>query len=131
MAYNKQVRFLVIVHRFQLNRHPAEIARLLQMSVSTVRRILARYNATGSVETKRIGRPPISLLLTRPQLLILFEYVLSNETAYLKEMVHTLNDVTGSLLLVQSMHYVLKRYGYSRKRVCVYLFTVHLMYYKK
>ena len=131
MAYNKQVRFLVIVHRFELKRHPAEIARLLQMSVLTVRRIIVRYNGTGSVETKTIGRPPISLLLTRRQLLILFEYVLSKETVYLKEMVHTFNDVTGSVLSVQSMHYVLRRYGYSRKRVCVYLFTAHLMYYKK
>lgn len=120
MAYNKQVRFLVILYRFQQNMHPTGIARLLRMSVSTVRRIIARYNATGSFETERIGRPPLSLLLTRPQLFILFEYVLGNETAYLKEMVRNLNVVTGSLLSVQSIHYVLKRFGYSRKRVCIY-----------
>lgn len=121
MVYSKDIRWRVIVHRFHNHVDSYTIARLLHISVSTVRRIIARFTLTGSVSIKPMGRPRLSSLLTRPQLLILFEYVLSNETAYLKEMSNEVYEVSGSRVSIQSMHYLLSRFGYFRKRVCFLL----------
>lgn len=117
MVYSKDIRWRVVLYRYQFNVHPYTIAQLLQISLSTVKRIIARYNLTGSVSTRRMGRPSITTLLTRPQMLILFEYILGKQTAYLKEMVNEIFEVTGSDITIQSLFYLLKRFGYSRKRV--------------
>lgn len=117
MVYSDDLRWLIVIQRIQHNMNLVEIARMFHVSLSTVKRIITRFNLTGSVSTMRMGRPPISLLLTRPQMLILFEYILGKETTYLKEMSQHLFEVTGTLPSIQSMQYLLKRFGYSRKRV--------------
>ena len=52
------------------------IAKRLGVSLSTVERILERFGRYGHVRLAKIGRPDISRLLTKAQLLVLMDYVL-------------------------------------------------------
>ena len=96
--------------------------RILQkISKSTVRRIIARYDTFGEVCHEKIGRPDVSQLMTRTQLLVLMEYVLEHESAYLREMCHHI-EITGSVYNIKSVWNILTRYKYTRKKVSKFRF---------
>jgi len=87
--------------------------------MSTVHRILKRFAEYGHVRQARIGRPDITMLVTRAQLLVLMEYVLNNPTSYLREMEQYLIDSTGSSSNLVGVHHILRHNGYSYTRVSV------------
>ena len=85
------------------------IAKNLKISKSTVCRIIARYDTFGEVCHEKIGRPDVSQLMTRTQLLVLMEYVLEHESAYLREMCHHI-EITGSVYNIKSVWNISTRY---------------------
>ena len=124
MVYSNDLRWRIVHLRLVENKREPVIARYLNVSLFTVRRIVERFLRYGHVRPARIGRPDISSLLTRAQLLVLMEYILSNSTAYLQDMERYLRATTGSTSNLVGIHRVLKRYGYSRKQV----FKNHVKY---
>lgn len=87
--------------------------------MSTVHRILRRLAEYGHVRPARIGRPDITTLLTRAQLLVFMEHVLNNPTSYLREIEQYLIDSTGGSSNLIGLHRILRHNGYSYKRVSV------------
>ena len=87
--------------------------------MSTVHRILQRFAEYGHVRPARIGRPDITMLVTRAQLIVLMEYVLNNPTSYLREIEQYLIDSTGSSSNLVGLHRSLGHNGYCFKRVSV------------
>ena len=86
MVYSNDLRWRIIHLRFAENKRELAVARLLQVSVFPVRRVVGRFPRYGHVGPARIGRPDIrSLLTTRAQLLVLMDYIFSNSTAYLRD----------------------------------------------
>ncbi|KAL9977420.1 hypothetical protein ACROYT_G014820 [Oculina patagonica] len=61
-------------------------------------------------------RPDVTSLLTKAQLLVLMDYVLSNPTSYYKEMQSYLAEAKGNSPDFVGIHCILKCSGYSRKR---------------
>lgn len=123
MGYSNDLRWRVIKLKVMENRRPRSIARTLGMSVSTVNRIVKRFYRYGHVRSARMGRPDITDLLTRAQLLVLMEYVLSKSTGFLQEMKEYVISTTGSCSNILGLFRVLKRYRYSRKRVSFWMFS--------
>ena len=100
------------------NKSKWSIARRLRLSISTVYRVLERFCQYGDVRPGKIGRPDISTMLSKAQLLVLMEYVIINPTRYYKEMETYLRRITGSNSSnLVGLNRILKRFGYSRKRV--------------
>ena len=119
-AYSSDLRWRIIELFYVANKTPRSIARQLRISTSTVSRILKRFEENGDVRPAKIGRPDISTLLSKAQLLVLMEYVLSHPTSYLAEMEQYLLSATGSSSSLVGINRVLKRFGYSRKRVSTF-----------
>ena len=115
--YSLDLRWRIIELHFVENKTKRSMACHLRISVSTVHRILQRFAEYGHVRPTRIGRPDVTMLLTRAQLLVLMEYVLHNPTSYLREMEQYLIDLTGSLSNLVGLHRILRHNGYSHKQV--------------
>ena len=66
-----------------------------------MRRIIARYDTFGEVCHEKKGRPDVSQLMTSTQLLVLMEY--EHKSAYLREMHHHIEEITGSAYNIKSV----------------------------
>ena len=74
------------------NKSKRSITRRLRLLISTVYRVLERFCQYGDVRPGKIGRPDISTILSKAQLLVLMEDVtfkalgtrLTNDTTLLK-----------------------------------------------
>lgn len=117
MVYSNDLRWRIVDLCIGRRMRKTYVALNLRISVATVVRVVKRFKRNGNVKPSKLGRPDISKLLNRPQLLILMEYVLRNPSAYLKEMAQHLLQTTGSAYEAESIRSVLRRNGYSRKRV--------------
>ena len=95
-AYSSDLRWRIIELCYVANKTPRSIARQLRISTATVSRILERFEENGDVRPAKIGRPDKTTLLSKAQLLVLMEYVLSHPTSYLAEMERYLISATGS-----------------------------------
>lgn len=84
-------------------------------------RILERFNQYGHIRPGPMERPDVTSLLTKAQLLVLMDYVLSNPTSYYKEMQSYLAEAKGNSPDFIGIHCILKCSGYSRKRVSLLL----------
>ena len=116
-TYNSDLRWGIIELCYVANKTPRLIIGQLRRSTSTVSRILKRFEENGDIHPAKIGRPDISTLLSKAQLLVLMGYVLSHPTSYLAEMEQYLTSATGSLSSLVGINWVLKRFGYTRKQV--------------
>ena len=121
MAYSKDIRWAIVRLYYGLRFAMRRIAGVLNVSSATVRRVINRYIVYGNVSPYRIGRPPISQVLAPPQIHMLMEYVLRNPNSRVKEMIRHLTAATGSACGAESIRLVLKRHGFTYKRVSWYL----------
>ena len=116
--YSCDLSWRIVELRFMKNKSKRSIARRLRLSISTVYRVLERFCQYGDVRPGKIGRPDISTILSKAQLLVLMDYVIINPTRYYKEMETYLRRTTGSSSSnLVGLHRILKRFGYSHKRV--------------
>jgi transposase len=107
------VRDLMLYWHYALEKEPSEIAILARCHVTTVRRIIARYEETGETHARAPGRCPHilnqdderfvrSLLAARPHL-------------YLDEIQHNLLCIRHVDVSVDSISRMLDRIGWSHK----------------
>ena len=75
-AYISDLRWRIIELCYVANKTPRSIAQQLRISTATVASILKRFKENADVHPAKIGRPAISMLLSKAQLLVLMEYVL-------------------------------------------------------
>ena len=122
MVYSVDIRWRVVYFWYGKLKTISCIEKNLKISKSTVRCIIARYDTFGEVCHEKIGRPDVSQLMTRTQLLVLMEYVLEHESAYLREICYHIEEITGSVYNIKSVWNILRRYKYTRKKVSKFRF---------
>ncbi len=117
MVSSNDLRWRMIYFVFGIGMTLRNTAALLGVHPVTVSRITCRFLRTGHVRPAKLGRPDLSTLLTRPQMMILMDFVLRNPSAYLREICTYMLSATGSDYTASSLRRVMRRAGYNRKRV--------------
>ena len=119
--YSKDLRARVIWLKFGLRFHYSRIAQVLNISYSTVYRVVKKFLRTGIVECERVGRPSRSSLHNHEQY-ILMEEIMKNPSLTLNELRFEIRRNTGSDYACSTIYRNLQRFGLSRKvvRGCMY-----------
>ena len=93
------------------------IANTLYVHVSTVRRIVSRYNSFSDVTPTRY-RPGPSRLLGQPDVYnVILEALLDRSNMYLHEIRELLFEKTGIQASITTIYRTLRRLGLTRKRL--------------
>src|SRR5215207_8635040 len=113
-AYSEDLRQKVVQAVQQRNTSKSEAARLLGISLSSVKRYSKRASEGESlIPRKGGGRPPIADDATRK---LLEEDIRTRPAATLKERRHFLKSFAGKSLSEPTLRRLLKRMGFSRKK---------------
>jgi len=93
-----------------------EIAELLCVHVSTVYRVLDRYNEYGTVVPvlHKSGSMP---LLGKPEEFSVIESLMAKPEIYLSELQHELFQNTGTWASISTLFRTIRRLGFSRKKL--------------
>ena len=92
-----------------------EIADLLYVHVSTVRRVINKYNSTGDVAPQMYRHGP-ERSLGQCEEICLVESLLANPAIYLDELQEELYETTGTWCSVSTIHRTVHRLGFTRKK---------------
>ena len=87
----------------------------MTVSVSTVARIVDRFERTG--EVTRSIKPATERLLHEHDVFVLMQIVLERPTVYLHELQRALAQTTGMFVLEATICWTLKHFGFSPKKV--------------
>ena len=98
--------------------HPEVAAVCLQVSESTISRYIAKFRTTGNVNTKPIGRPVGSIAIHPYEELVILERILQTPETTLAEIAEEVSQETGSSYHCSTLHYYLKRNGFTLRKVC-------------
>lgn len=93
-----------------------EIADLLYVHISTVQRIVAKFDQTGDVSPRNGTRGPRRTLQEREEFSIV-ENLLSKPGIYLEELQQELFKSTGTLASVSTIFRTIHRLGFTRKKI--------------
>ena len=117
--YSTDIRLRVVYQRIGMSRTFQEIAKNLNVAVSTVYRIYKQFEVSGDIATPTNARKP------RPDLRVLDEHseliviglILESPTLYLHEICQTIQEVTSLSVSQATICRLLHRYGFTRKKV--------------
>ena len=117
--YSSNIGWRVVYQRLGMERSFAEIAKSMQIAISTAHRIYKKFEETGEVGQ---GAKPLQAASTRSKLddqhkLFIIALVAVNPTMYLKEICTAIHDVTGLVVSPSAVCKTLHGMGYSRKKV--------------
>ena len=114
-AYSSDLRWRMVYQRHILGLTCRESARNLNVDASTVSRVVARFDSTGSVDTKpRKGAPKT---LTRYDEFLIIDAVLEKPSSFLYEIHRHLRLFTGTDVSESTICRVLKKNNFSRKKL--------------
>lgn len=116
--YSKDFRWRVVYLKFQHGYSYRRISDLLSISKSTVKRIIWKFFALGTVECEKLGRPSRTSLHPYEQF-VLMESILENPSLTLRELLWEIYDSSGSLYDASSISRTIRRFGLTRKRVSI------------
>ena len=94
-AYSNDLRWRMVWQREVLDYTYEEVARNLNVDVSTVWRVVELFRDYGAVDKKHYSRSDTSKKLTPPLELYLLHAVMLNPGIYLRELQQDLCDTTG------------------------------------
>lgn len=112
-AYSTDLRERVIQQR-AAGHSQHGIAKLLQVSISSVKRYLARYQATGSVAPTVQKR--LAPTLAETELAVLEAQVIAHPDGTLREHAAWLAASSGRMVSHMTIHRALRRLGFTRKK---------------
>ena len=92
-----------------------EISQNLTVSVSTVARIVDRFERTG--EVTRSVKPATERILHEHDVFVLMQIVLERPSVYLHELQRALAQTTGMFVSEATICRTIKRFGFSRKKM--------------
>lgn len=93
-----------------------EIADLLYIHVTTVRRITNLFDAVGDVAPVSY-KPGPNRLLSEPEEYSIIELLLANPGMFLDELQYELHQSTGTLASISTIFRIIRRLGFTRKRL--------------
>ena len=114
--FSRDLRARVLYLKYDQRYNNRVIARLLDISVRIVQRILKKFLNTGLLECEVVGRRHGSSFHPHEQL-VLLEYVLLNPSRSLRELQYEIQRATGSRYCCLTMLRNLRKFGMSRKLV--------------
>ena len=89
----------------------------MNIATSTAHRIFKGFENDGEVQAAKQGmRPEMRALVEHSELLII-GLILENPTLYLDELVQEVSELTSVLVSPATICRLLKRYGFTRKKV--------------
>lgn len=116
--YDNDLRWRVVYQRMGMNLSLKKIARNLNISISTVHRVCARFELTGSVEAakRQKRRNDVRRLDERNELFVI-GLVVDNPTWYLGELCRKVYEVCDVHVSPATVCRLLRSYGFTRKKV--------------
>ena len=94
-----------------------DIAKRLHISVGTAHRIYARFECTGDVAPCNRTKRPESRKLDEYHELLIIALICNNTTLYLVELCQVISEVTNITVSPSTVCRVLRKNGYSRKKI--------------
>ena len=117
-AYSSDIRWRIIYQRVGMGLTFPDIARRLNIALSTAHRIFSIFECNGTVEpaTRNTSRLQMRVLDQTGELYVI-GLILHSPTLYLGEIVKLIKDNLGVDLSAATICRLLKRYGHTRKKV--------------
>ncbi len=115
--YSDDLRYVIVFQKFGCEKSLEQIADEMGISKRTVKRVCERFVNYGTVQSAQIGRPAGSTIFHPHEVYILLEFVLEHPTAYLKEILSHVHNITGGQFHMVNIWRFLRRNCFSRKRV--------------
>ena len=116
-AYSPDLRWRIVYQRIGMNLPYYKIAQNLNIAASTVHRTYQLFEGTGKVDSVPHTDRPGMRALDMPTELHVLGFVTENPSIYLSEVCHTLHDITGMVVSASTVCRLLKRYGFTRKKI--------------
>ena len=116
-AYSADIGWRVVWGRIGMSQSYLEIANRLQIASSTAHRIFTRFRQTGDVAPRR---QPLRLQyrkLDECHELLIIAIILANPCVYLREICNIIKVATGVFISGATVCRVLRKNGYTRKKV--------------
>ena len=116
-AYSADLRWRIVYQRIAMNLPFYKIARNLNIAASIAHRIYQVFEQTGGVDSnERLERPEKRALDDQAELHVI-GFVIENPSVYLSEVCCMIHDITGETVSPPTICRLLKRYGFSRKKI--------------
>ena len=117
-AYSSDIRWRIIYQRVGMGLTFPDIARRLNIALSTAHRIFSIFECNGTVEPATRNTCRLQMrVLDQPGELYVIGLILHSPTLYLGEIVKLIKDNLGVDLSAATICRLLKRYGHTRKKV--------------
>lgn len=113
--YSKDFRAKIVETKYKTNESIQQIAERFQVSYSFVKRLLKRYEETGSVNSKPHGGGKVPKLNSQ-QIEVVIQLVEEDNDATLQQLCSRLEEKTGTKVSVPSMCRLLQRLELTRKK---------------
>lgn len=117
-AYSTDIRLRVVYQRIGMGLRFYEIAKNLNIATSTAFRIFKQFETSGDIgipDTQK-SRQELRSLDEHSELIVI-GLILETPTLYLHEICQTIQEVTSISVSQATICRLLKRYGFSRKKV--------------
>ena len=114
-SYSEDLRWRIVYQRHLMGLNYREISQNLTVSVSTVARIVDRFELTR--EVTRSVKPATECILHEHKVFVLMQIVLERPIVYLHELQRALAQTTGMFVSEATICRTLKHFGFSRKKM--------------
>ena len=114
--YTRDIGWRVVWQRLGMERQFREIARHLQIAVSTAHRIFKRFELTGEVDPQPQPSRPYARVTDDQHELLIIGLISENPCLYLSEICHGIYEATRVKVSGATVCRILKRYGFTRKK---------------
>ena len=101
------------------------IASFFKMHKTTAKRIVRRWLLLGDVLCRKVGRPCVPRMHLHEQFVVI-EAILANPSLTQEEIQWEIRNTTGASYELSTVWRNLKRFGISRKQVCIQIIFKHL-----
>lgn len=115
--YSTDLRWRVDWQRLGMELSYREIAKRLCIATSTAREIFKRFERTGEVQPTRQPIRPSTRRLSESEEQLVVAMIMECPTSCLHEVCHEIQQITGSSVSESTVCRVLRRHGFTRKKV--------------
>ena len=119
-AYHEDLRWRVVWQSEALNYSVSRIAGNLNISKSTVERIINTFSATGTICKQPYPTENAFRIITEPVKLFIFHLALQKPGILLREIVQEVSATLGVTVIESAICKVLKKGGFTHQKLAVY-----------
>lgn len=116
-GYSADIGWRVVWQHIGMNHCFEDIGKRLQIAPSTAHRIFTRFKTTGDVAPRKQRSRPQHRKLDEHHELLIMGIVLDKPCSYLREICYIIEEATGVVVSGATVCRVLKRNGFTRKKV--------------